>query len=75
MDDTENPNTQAEDVTFWIVWSPESDKPPQFKFSKRSQADIVASNMFAKYPGQTWHIMECVTTLKNEIVLVKDERD
>ena len=51
-----NVNTEEPEAKFYIIWCPESDKPPKSRFHL-SQAIKVVASMRAKHPGQTFHIM------------------
>lgn len=49
-------DVEDKEAGFYIIWCPESDKPPRNKFHL-SQAIKVVASMRAKFPGQTFHIM------------------
>jgi hypothetical protein len=45
-------------VKFWIIWNPDSDKPPQARYSSEAQANAVAQKMALQHPGDSFFVLE-----------------
>lgn len=52
--------TNEKKETFWIVWNPDSSKPPRYSHISRAIADIEAARLAHKNPNQIFYVMEWV---------------
>lgn len=57
MSDIENPETGN-----YVVYQPESDKPITRQYSSKRQAEHVANDMAARFPGKKFLIMQEVSS-------------
>lgn len=46
---------------FFIIWNPDSDKPPQQVMGTYAQAETVSRRMAETNPGEVFYVMEAVS--------------
>jgi len=60
---------------FWLIWGPESDKPPGVVYGSRNQADQVASKLALQQPGRPFFVLGAEAGYIAEGVVKADARD
>lgn len=52
--------TNAIETRFWLVWNPDSPKPPRYRHASRESADVEATRLAREHPNQLFYVMEWV---------------
>jgi hypothetical protein len=50
----------SKDSKFFLVWSPGGYTPPKVRYPTRSEADVAAQAMAARYIGQEFFVLEAI---------------
>jgi hypothetical protein len=53
-------HAEADSRTFWIIWNPQSGRPPTRQFAKEEEAFRVAESMASRHPGERFFVMKAV---------------
>jgi hypothetical protein len=59
---------------FWLVWN-ENGYPPRYRHETKDSAQAEAARLASSRPGQEFHVLACMATVRTSLDIVGEEFD